>query len=847
LTQLQKIPKVSVIIPCYNHGAFIDEALDSVLQQSFNDFEIIIINDGSTDPFTISHLRSIDKPQITVLHTDNQGLAAARNNGIQAARGEYILPLDADDRIGEIYLEKAVSILDQNSSIGIVYCRAQLFGAWNAEWNLPEYSLDEMLINNIIFCTAFFRKADWEEVGGFDPVMVYGWEDYDFWLALIEKGREVHRIPEILFYYRISADSMVRSREKRQKVETFVKIFHKHESLFKRNIAVWIDKLIDIKGKYYEARLYVIDDNGDDQYCLSTRRVESTTGKLVFDISGVNPDCRLRFCPLDAPIVVKIEHIRFVTDEGVAIELENYSDNAIRKTDDLFFFTTEEPYFLLESPGEKEQSYVITKLVIDLEFVATEKAALHYMIQEQHQRFQNKTELLHQYRRQINHKIATDLQAYPVIAYNIRAVRRKWSQIHGYLFNPDYRRLKKTEFFDPEYYLTENPDVAVSGMDPLVHYLKMGRGENRNPNPFYDANRHLEKNPQITASDGNPLAPKALKSGIGFDSRQGSKSDEFVQEQKRYSCKEIKLAIIILNWNAAKDTLDCIKSINTWSFLAPSVYVVDNNSSEADHAALSAHCHDYQLIMNASNKGFAEGNNVGIRAALKDRCEYILLLNNDARIAEKDTTKLIQTSMSSPEIGIIGPLLYSTCNHELQNAGGKDIGWHYISHLKTAFSKQNVYDVDYVSGTVFLMRSEIFNKIGFLDERYFFSGEIADFCKRVKKYKGQDGSRFRVVVDPRAQGFHDLTASSHHREKLYTYYTVRNRFLYIRKFLFLYLPILYPYWIIRHFNHALACHRVGRNDIVRIILKGVIHGMVGRFGRISNEKQEMTSDERLKG
>jgi len=742
LTRIHENLKVSVIIPCYNHGAFIDEALDSVLQQSFQDFEIIIINDGSTDPFTISHLRSIDKPEITVLHTNNQGLAAARNNGVRAARGEYILPLDADDRIGASYLEKAVSILDQNSRIGIVYCRAQLFGAWNAEWNLPEYSLDEMLVNNIIFCTAFFRKADWEEVGGFDSDMVYGWEDYDFWLALIEKGREVHRIPEILFYYRVSADSMVRSREKKQKVETFVKIFHKHESLFKHNIAVWIDKLIDVKGKYYEARLFVVDDEGVDEgvdkYCLATRRVENTTRKLVFDISEVNTDCRLRFCPMDAPIVVKIEHIRFITDEGSAIELENYSDNTIRKTDDLLFFTTDAPYFLMELPGENEQSYMITKL--------------------------------------------------------------------------------------------------VSGMDPLVHYLKMGRRENRNPNPFYGTTRYFEKNPQITASDRNPLAHKVLKSGIEFGIRQGGKSDEFVPEQKKCSCKEIKLAIIILNWNASQETLECVWSLKKWTAISPSVYVVDNNSSEADHVALSSHCRDYRLIINTSNKGFAEGNNVGIKAALKDCCEYILLLNNDARIAEKDAARLIQTLISSPEIGVIGPLLYNTCNHELQNAGGKDIGWHYISHLKTASQKKNAYDVDYVSGTVFLVRSEIFTKIGFLDERYFFSGEIADFCKRVKKYKRQNGSRFRVVVDPRAQGLHDLTASSHHREKLYTYYTVRNRFLYIRKFLFLYLPILYPYWIFRHINHALACHRAGRNDIVRIILKGVIHGIVGRFGRISNDE-----------
>ena len=133
------MPTVSVVIPCFNQGHFVDEAVDSILAQSFDDVEIIIVNDGSTDGHTNRLLQNYPKERARVLTTANQGLAAARNNGIAAAQGTYILPLDADDRILPGYLAKAVTELDKDPAVGIVYCRAALFGAVETAWNLPEY------------------------------------------------------------------------------------------------------------------------------------------------------------------------------------------------------------------------------------------------------------------------------------------------------------------------------------------------------------------------------------------------------------------------------------------------------------------------------------------------------------------------------------------------------------------------------------------------------------------------------------------------------------------------------------------------------------------------------------
>jgi glycosyltransferase involved in cell wall biosynthesis len=206
--------------------------VESVLQQTWQDFEIIIVNDGSTDEYTNRLLASYSRPQTRIITIANQGLAQARNTGIAAAQGEYILPLDADDRIGREYLEKAISILDDQPKTGIVYCQAEKFGAESGPWHSADYSLRRMLLGNLIFCSALFRREDWKRTGGYKPEMKAGWEDWDFWLSLLELGREVYRIPDVLFFYRVKEVSMAKSMDVSKKVEMHLKVIHNHPALF---------------------------------------------------------------------------------------------------------------------------------------------------------------------------------------------------------------------------------------------------------------------------------------------------------------------------------------------------------------------------------------------------------------------------------------------------------------------------------------------------------------------------------------------------------------------------------------------------------------------------------------
>lgn len=226
--------KVSIIIPCYNQAKFVSETIESALKQTYENLEIVIVNDASTDN-SVEIIKSyVDKyANIAFINQSvNGGLSNSRNIAIEAATGEYILPLDSDDIIAPSYVEKAAKILDENPQIGMVYCEAEFFGAKNGKWELCEYNKDNFIFNNCIFCSALYRKSTWLQAGKYNLNMNLGYEDYDMWLSFIELGFEPYRIPEVLFYYRQhEKGSMVAETNKKLDI-VFKQILNNHPKLY---------------------------------------------------------------------------------------------------------------------------------------------------------------------------------------------------------------------------------------------------------------------------------------------------------------------------------------------------------------------------------------------------------------------------------------------------------------------------------------------------------------------------------------------------------------------------------------------------------------------------------------
>ena len=515
---MDKMPKVSIVIPCYNQGKYLDEAVESVLDQTYQDFEIIVVNDGSTEDFTKKLLENYKKPKTRVIHTDNQGLASARNRGIEEAKGEYILPLDSDDKIGKEYLEEAVKILDEYPDIGIVYCEAIYFGSKNGILVLPKYSLETLLIGNIIFASAFYRKEHWEKVGGYNINMVYGWEDWDFWLSLIEIGLKVYRIPKILFYYRITETSM---RNKMTENEQFFMRLHayiNHKELY-RNIA-------EINIVHKVAQLYIDVGLGFNEKQAISQIIIGDEKRLEFDLSNFSNIKGIRFDPVNDYCVLHINNISIVRDDNSSYELDDYESNAFHQEDGNFIFAISDPQIHLHSPKDR-----IKKVIISLKYVAIGKESFSYLLKykdeslmKQSQRVKDNEEMINKLRYRINSlQMRLDIErlSYDAILHskswkftaplrwvtlNAKALKRKLKTTLCLIFNRQYRLIEKSGLFDTKYYLNRNDEIKELNVNPLVQFVESGAKKGRNPNPLFDTSYYLSENPDVAKSGMNPLA-----------------------------------------------------------------------------------------------------------------------------------------------------------------------------------------------------------------------------------------------------------------------------------------------------------------------------------------------------
>ena len=211
--QLADRPLVSVIIPCYNQSHFLLEAVTSVINQTYKNWEIIIVNDGSLDTTsTVAKNLIVANPQyqIRLVEQTNQGLSSARNAGIAAAKGEYIMPLDADDTLAENALTDLLEICLKSNVPCVAFGSYQMFGTENRI--VPSYELyspENIKQSNMIHPSSLYHKSIWDLVSGYKVGMKEGYEDWEFWVNCHK-----HNIPflgtrEVVVNYRRSQGSML--------------------------------------------------------------------------------------------------------------------------------------------------------------------------------------------------------------------------------------------------------------------------------------------------------------------------------------------------------------------------------------------------------------------------------------------------------------------------------------------------------------------------------------------------------------------------------------------------------------------------------------------------------------
>ncbi len=201
-------PALSVVIPCYNQGILLLEALESVLRAEDGLYETIIVDDGSDDPATVRIMAEVEAAGWRIIRQSNLGLSAARNAGCEAAAGDYILPLDADNLISPAYIREGIKVLRQSPQVGVVYGDCELFGEQFGRREVPDFDLHRLCLGNYIDACAVIRKQAWRDAGGYDP-LAQCFEDWDLWLSIAACGWEFRRLPEVMFSYRVRAGSML--------------------------------------------------------------------------------------------------------------------------------------------------------------------------------------------------------------------------------------------------------------------------------------------------------------------------------------------------------------------------------------------------------------------------------------------------------------------------------------------------------------------------------------------------------------------------------------------------------------------------------------------------------------
>ncbi|WP_324721950.1 glycosyltransferase family 2 protein [Salinimicrobium sp. HB62] len=257
-------PLVSVIIPCYNDFLFIEQAVQSAIDQTYSQKEIIVIDDGS-DLRTKAVLRKI-KPKIDLLITQvNLGVIEARNKAISQAKGQYILTLDSDDYYEPTFLEKAVGILDNNLEVGMVTCWLTIRDENGVKLRVDKPtggSAYQALFQNNAPATLLYRKVCWEQVSGYDLNLKNGYEDWEYNISVCKRGWGVVVLPEPLYNFRKKKISRnVQAKRHYSDIRNYV--FKKHKDLLVENIDKTIDNfffIIDSKqneiSKLRNSRVY---------------------------------------------------------------------------------------------------------------------------------------------------------------------------------------------------------------------------------------------------------------------------------------------------------------------------------------------------------------------------------------------------------------------------------------------------------------------------------------------------------------------------------------------------------------------------------------------------------------
>jgi len=709
-------PTVSIVIHSYNHEKYISETIESILNQSFQDFEIIITYDGSSDK-TIEKIKQYSDPRINLyVFKQNEEPCRAINNSINNSKGKYIVYISSDDVWEHNKLEKQVNFLYENPEFSAVFTRVKLinedgnnltkqdhfYHSFEQENRSRAEWLNYFFYNGNCLChsSALIKKDVYKELGLYNERMA-NFSYLDMWVRLSLKLK-FYILDEKLTKFRVIENE--------------------------DNISD--DKLTQIMGIFEYKQIlnhYLIDDvefflkifpDAEKFGPLKRSMIPYHLGRIAYESDhsfkkSWGLEILYNFMQSYDNVALLEKDYNFKHVDLIKMSNEIDSNNLFLNEKDVLIGNMDHNS-LEKDKAIKKMEITIRGLIYDKDNLIKQKNKL-LNLRDVELKEHDKDNLIKQKNKLLNlrdvelkeHDKEMENLKSNLCEFEYKTKKRTLSKqiyfkfpILDIIFNKfntsyknilvnirGYRAIKKQDLFDVGYYLNDNKDVKDAGKNPIIHYFYHGYKEiNRNPSPNFDGNKYLKEYPDVKDLKMNPLIhyslfgmkekrkiipvdkrlPKTIHKVL-FDELNKSEKKETLESILKKNASIVDLypfqdddpliSIIILNRNGLEHLKRLFKNFKENSkYPAHEIIVVDNGSTDEsiDYLEVLQSNLPIKIIKNSKNKSFSEANNDAVNIA---KGEYILLLNNDVEPTLGWLNEMMQTSLRYDKVGAVGAKL----------------------------------------------------------------------------------------------------------------------------------------------------------------------------------------------
>ncbi len=700
---------VSVVIPCYNYGKYLSEAVESIINQTYKNFEIIIVNDGSTDDTKEIAEQLADKYKgklIKVINQKNSGQPAiSRNNGIKISAGEFILCLDADDKIAPEYLQKCVSILEKDSEISIVYTYRRDFDGVDRIVETGDYDFNILKNRNIISVASLFRKKAWADVGGY-RTNVKGLEDWDLWIAMGARGYIGQLIREPLFCYRYHDNGLFQEAIKGER-EKIARIIINNKEVYPDDTVKKAELFLTVKNqKSNDLGISIIipthNRKNKLQNAIRSVLIQTYQNYEVIVVNDAGEDVQNIIDEFTDHRIKLINHdhnkgLGAARNTGIKAASGKYI--ALLDDDDIFY--------------ENHLETAVKYLSDNFKAVYTDAVRCSYKTVKGKEILVNKS---------VPYSI--DFNRDKLLIGNI-------APVNCFVFEKSLA--EKVGMFDEGLKVLEDWDLwlKLSSLTDFKH-IKVNTVQVN----------WLDDGSTMTSSKAEDFdkSRKIIYKKYDGELKKINNANKIIEEfnaiwEKDFTEGLPLVSIIALSYNQPEYTKQFVESVLEFTKTPFELLLIDNgsNNETVDYIkSISESDKRIKTVFNKENLGFPKGINQGLKAAAG---AYLLIANNDIVVTEGWLERMIEVAESDPKIGIVGPVSNAVSGVQLdKDANYSDIKtMHGYAKKIRKNNSGKTFEFPRVAFLCTLIKKDVVEKIGGLDE-IFSPGnyEDDDFCLRAQ-------------------------------------------------------------------------------------------------------------------